>query len=149
MTAKDATASTVDQEQIRAVVESCANAIRRKDADAVLAHFTPELVAFDMMPPFRQDAPAYRQSYAQWFSMIEGPIDYQISDLQVTAGGDVGFCAMTSRVRYTTKEGEKQDGSVRVTIGLRKIDGTWRGVHEHVSVPFDMTTGKAIMDAAA
>jgi uncharacterized protein (TIGR02246 family) len=149
MTAANPSNSSLDQEQIRAVVESCAQAIRRKDVEAVLAHFAPELVAFDMMPPFRQDARAYKQTYAQWFSMIDGPIDYQISDLQVAAGGDVGFCAMTSRVRYTTRTGEKQDGSVRVTIGLRKINNKWLAVHEHVSVPFDMTTGKAIMDAAA
>jgi hypothetical protein len=29
---------------------------------------------------------------------------------------------------------------------LRKIDGQWKVVHEHVSVPFDMETGKAMLD---
>jgi PhnB protein len=27
---------------------------------------------------------------------------------------------------------------VRATVGFRKVDGKWRVVHEHVSVPFYM-----------
>lgn len=31
----------------------------------------------------------------------------------------------------------------RMTIGYRKIDGTWMVIHEHNSVPFDTETGQA------
>ncbi len=27
---------------------------------------------------------------------------------------------------------------VRVTVGFRKVDGTWKVTHEHASVPFHM-----------
>ena len=143
MTAKDE--STVDEQQIRALVESCARAIGKKDADGVAAHFAPDMVAFDMMPPLHVDVLGYRQNYAQWFAGIEGPIDYEVGHLKIVAGGDAGWCTMINRVSFTAKNGEKSDGRVRVTLGLRKVNGKWLAAHEHVSVPFDMTTGQALM----
>jgi uncharacterized protein (TIGR02246 family) len=140
--------STIEHAQIRSLIESCAKAIRAKDADAVVAHYAPDFVAFDMMPPLRLDRQGYRQSYAQWFASIEGPIEYEIRELQIAQGGDVGFCSMINHVRSTAKGGEKNDGWVRVTLGLRKISGEWLAIHEHVSVPFDMSSGKAIMNLA-
>ena len=35
---------------------------------------------------------------------------------------------------------------IRATSGLRKIKGKWLIVHDHVSVPADMATGKSAMD---
>jgi len=32
------------------------------------------------------------------------------------------------------------------TIGLRKIDDEWKVLHEHVSVPFDLESGKAMLN---
>jgi ketosteroid isomerase-like protein len=31
---------------------------------------------------------------------------------------------------------------VRATLGLRRIEGDWRIVHDHESVPWDPETGK-------
>jgi uncharacterized protein (TIGR02246 family) len=146
MTADNANANAADLAQIRGLIESCAKAIRSKNADEVVAHYAPDLVAFDMMPPLRLDRAAYKNSYAQWFSSIEGPLDYEPRELQIAASGDVGFSSMISHVISTTKRGEKRDSWVRVTVGLRKINGKWLAVHEHVSLPFDMSTGKAVTD---
>lgn len=35
---------------------------------------------------------------------------------------------------------------VRATLGYRRIDGAWRIVHDHESVPFDPGTGRALID---
>jgi len=32
---------------------------------------------------------------------------------------------------------------VRATLCCRRVDGTWRIVHDHESVPFDPATGRA------
>ena len=48
--------------------------------------------------------------------------------------------------------GGRQNGAttpgmwVRVSYGFRRIDGRWSLVHDHVSVPFDVTTGKGVAD---
>jgi len=33
---------------------------------------------------------------------------------------------------------------VRATLGLRRIEGDWRIVHDHESVPWDPETGKGL-----
>jgi len=45
-------------------------------------------------------------------------------------------------VRGTDTKGQPIDITVRVTDGYRKIAGDWVIVHEHVSVPVDLATGK-------
>jgi ketosteroid isomerase-like protein len=35
---------------------------------------------------------------------------------------------------------------MRSTFALRRLQGGWKIVHQHVSVPFDMATGKALLE---
>jgi ketosteroid isomerase-like protein len=42
--------------------------------------------------------------------------------------------------------GQEIDIWLRATVGYRKTDGRWLVVHEHVSVPIDMESGKALFD---
>jgi ketosteroid isomerase-like protein len=35
---------------------------------------------------------------------------------------------------------------VRASFGFRKIDGEWLIVHDQVSVPFDVRTGRGVTD---
>ncbi len=46
-------------------------------------------------------------------------------------------------VGVTLVSGDEVDMWVRATLGCRRIDGTWRVVHDHESVPFDPETGQA------
>ena len=46
---------------------------------------------------------------------------------------------MSDRIVVNTViNGEETDVWVRATVGLRKIDGRWKIIHEHASVPFYM-----------
>jgi len=45
-------------------------------------------------------------------------------------------------VTGSDKHGKKLDMQVRVTDAYQKIGGRWLVVHEHVSVPVDLDTGK-------
>ena len=74
-----------------------------------------------------------------WFSTFEGPLDYEVRDLAVTAGEDVAFCTSLERLTATPLgSSESFTLWVRSTVGLRKVDGTWRITHEHSSTPFYM-----------
>jgi ketosteroid isomerase-like protein len=43
-------------------------------------------------------------------------------------------------------DGTRSTSWLCTTLGLRKTDGRWKVVHEHISVPFDMERGKAMLD---
>lgn len=66
--------------------------------------------------------------------------------MRIVAGEDVAFAHFLDRVSGTTQGGEKLDAWLRVTGGLRRIDGEWRIVHEHVSVPTNFENGTAALD---
>jgi hypothetical protein len=69
---------------------------------------------------------------------------YEVSDLNVTVDGDMGFCSFLYHVTGTLKAGGDVDMWVRATLGRRRIGGQWLIVHDHESVPFDAATGQAL-----
>jgi ketosteroid isomerase-like protein len=133
---------TADEDQIRAVLTGRAAALRERDAERFVAHYAPQIVKFDLAPPLLLTGPEASDAEAlrAWFaSHPGGPIDYEIRDLTVTAGGDVAFCHSLNHL----------GGALwfRSTIGLRKIGGAWRITHEHNSTPFYMDgSDKAALD---
>jgi PhnB protein len=123
--------------QIRGVLDDWARAIRAKDASGVMAHYAPHSVMFDLAPPLISTG-ADAQRLQAWFSTWQGPLGYEIRDLDITAGDDVAFCHGLSRLSGTKTDGEKADVWFRQTLCLRKIGGAWRIAHQHESVPFYM-----------
>jgi PhnB protein len=125
---------------IVAVIEDRAAAISAKDAVRAIAHAPPYAVAFDIAPPLQQPGEAARrQQYLDaWFATWEGPIGYELRDLEVAASGDVAFSHGFVRIHGTKTDGERVDVWMRETLGLRNLAGAWKVVHEHSSVPFHM-----------
>jgi uncharacterized protein (TIGR02246 family) len=140
-------APTREEAQIRKCVDSLAQALRAKDIKALMAHYAPDNVTFDFRPPLQvQGVDAYRKNFEAWFASVQGRIDYEIRDLRITTSDDVAFCHSLCHVKSTRTTGEKADYWVRVTSGLRKLNGQWMITHEHVSVPINMQTMQAALD---
>jgi ketosteroid isomerase-like protein len=75
-----------------------------------------------------------------------GPIAYEIRDLDVTTDGDLAFVHSVNHVKGTLASGHTTDLWLRWTACLRRIDGEWRIVHDHVSVPADLEHGQALLN---
>jgi ketosteroid isomerase-like protein len=58
----------------------------------------------------------------------------------------VAFSHCVHRIKGTLKNGQQADSWLRWTACYRKIDGRWLIVHEHVSVPVDLKSGRALTD---
>ena len=127
-----------DEAQIRKLIEQWAHALRAKDLDAVMASFAPDATTFDLAPPLQQDAAGRRQALGAWFPGFSGPIGYEIGNLDIAVGVNVAFCCSLNRLSARTVSGEEFAIWVRVTMGFRKVDGTWKIAHAHTSVPFYM-----------
>lgn len=121
--------------EIRALIESWAAAVRRKDMDGILAHHAEDFVMFDVPPPFvLRGLAAYRDSWPQFFAASPTPPAFDIRALTIEAGDTVAFAVALMRCIYV-KDGATHDLDFRLTIGLRKSAGRWMFVHEHHSVP--------------
>ena len=136
-----------DEGQIRQRLQAWTRSLRAKDLDALMALYAPDTVTFDLMPPSQvQGADRYRKNFERWFAAMPGPIDYDIHDLRITLSEDVGFCHFLSHIKATRANGETADYWVRVTVGFQERNGQWMMIHDHVSMPFDMETSKAVRD---
>jgi len=128
-----------DERQIRTLIDNWANAIRAKDVDGLMSHYTPDILVFDLAPPLQYAGiDAYRKNFEEWFSSFQGSIGCEIRDLSINAGDDVAFGHSLNRISGNRTSGEETDVWVRATVCYRKIDGEWRIAHEHASVPFYM-----------
>ena len=140
------TRSNVDQE-IRTLVDGFAKAVREKNLDALMPHYAPDLVVFNVVPPLRDKGiEANRKSWREWFDSFKGGIDYEVRELTVVGRDDVAFSHSLNHVAGESRDSGRIDGWIRVTVGYRKTGGKWLVTHEHVSMPIDMKTGKAPFD---
>jgi len=127
-----------DEARIRERIEGWARAVRAKDVDAVMSHYTRGIVSFDLAPPLQHSGAAVRRGWEEWFPTFRGPIGYEIRELRIAVGDDVAFSHSINRISGTRTSGEDTDVWVRATVCYRKTDGEWMVAHEHVSVPFYM-----------
>ncbi len=138
---------TIGESEIHAVMDHVADTIRAKDVDALMAHYAPDVLTFDLLPALQyQGANAVRKRVSQWFSSFQGPIGFEILNLSITAGDDVAFCSSLNGSTETNKDGAKIEMWWRATNGFRKVGGKWLVTHGHSSEPFDTASGKALVD---
>jgi|SRR5215218_1319536 len=135
-----------DEDRLRRLIEERIEAIRAKDIPAVLAVYAPDVRVYDLIDPLRQRAgrEAVGTRLEAWLSQFQdGPIGYEMRDLELAVDGDVAFCHGLSHVSATTTGGQLIDMWWRATTCFRRLDGRWMVTHEHSSVPFDMESGRA------
>lgn len=143
-----ATQKKTEIAEIEQRIEDWSAAIARKDLDGVMAFYTDDVTAFDVILPLRMaGADAYAKNWEYGFEMCQDEGEFSRHESTIVAEGDLAFCHWLNRMAGTTTEGEPYDCYVRWTQCWRKIAGAWLIAHEHVSFPIDMETNKAVMDA--
>ena len=139
--------NTADEAAIRAVIDRFAKAIRDKDVNGVVSPFANDIVSFDIVPPLQtKGAATFLTHWQQLFESHQGPIHVEFPDVRIVIGDGVAFSYCVHRIKGTLKNGQETDRWMRWTACYRKTNGRWLIVHEHVSVPSDLKSGKALMD---
>jgi ketosteroid isomerase-like protein len=138
------TAST-DEEQIRGVYERLISGCKAKDLDAIMKAYVADqsLLVFDALPPRQYvGAKAYREDWEGFLAFFKGPVNCEFSELGVVADKMLGYSHTIFHTSGTDTKDKPVDLTMRVTDVYRKIGGTWKIVHEHISFPVDLDTGK-------
>jgi ketosteroid isomerase-like protein len=142
-----ATAHAIDEAEIRQRIDKLVEAIRAMDLEGVKPSYAPDIVSFDAQPPLQHvGAEAKWKNWVDVFTVYQRPLGYEIRDLTITSGGDVAFAHGFSRLSGTLKNGDRSGFWVRWTACFRKIDGNWLIAHDHVSVPLDVESGRALLN---
>jgi ketosteroid isomerase-like protein len=137
--------SAVDEKAaIQALYNDWNDAFLKKDVNTIMSFYAPGVFAFDVVPP--REYPtwnAYKKDWQDFFTAFPGPVANSLSEVNITVVGSVAYTRCIDDGTLTGKDGSKMHMVVRVTDVLRKSNGKWRIVQEHVSVPVDLSTGKA------
>jgi ketosteroid isomerase-like protein len=135
------------EDLIRRRIEDLAKALRAKDIDGVMSLYAPNVVSFDIVPPLRYvGAGNKRRAWQEAFAAYTGPLAYEVHDLNVTTHGELAFVHSLNHLNATLASGHITDLWLRWTACLRRIDGVWLIVHDHVSVPADLEHGYAVLN---
>jgi uncharacterized protein (TIGR02246 family) len=136
-----------DEAEIRQLVDKIVEGLQGKDLEGLKRLYSADIVSFDIEPPLQHvGIEAKLNNWAPVFTFFEN-VTYDVRDLTLTVGDDVAFGHAFARLSGTLKNGTTTGGMwVRVTYCLRKIDGTWLIVHDQVSVPLDIASGRGVVD---
>ncbi|HKN00549.1 MAG TPA: nuclear transport factor 2 family protein [Candidatus Binataceae bacterium] len=143
-------AGSDDTAAIKAVEQNFVAGVQAKNADRIMSNYqkSPDLIVFDLIPPRQYTGwDAYR---TDWQGVLAGCKDapaMEMNDLIVEGDKRYAYGHNIQHLTCTTTGGQKLDVTFRVTDAYKKIAGKWLIVHEHVSVPVDLETGKPDMNS--
>lgn len=136
-----------EEVRVRTIIENQAKAVRAKDVEGAIAGISPDVLFYDLIDPLRsKGVEAMKSRLQDWFSSFKGALDYEVRDLNITAGDDVAFCHSVNKVKGTKNDGGEIEMWWRATVCFTKLNDEWTITHTHSSVPFDMKTIKASLD---
>ena len=126
-----------DDGDIRDLIVGWIDGVRDRDLDAVLARHDPDVVMFDVPPPYRgvRGIDEYRESWGPFFEWLDQGAVFELVELDVVAGADVAFAYALVRCGKPEEFAVNPGNRLRMTIGLHKRDGRWVVTHEHHSFP--------------
>ena len=125
-----------DEMDIQALIERWAKAVREENRTGIRADHDSEMLMFDVPPPFlSRGLDAYMATWETFFARAEKPVAFDFHDVKITSGKDVAFATATGRCVDIDPKGKREELEFRLTMCLRKIDGRWRVLHEHHSLP--------------
>jgi len=140
-----ADAGADDVAQIKAVEDQFAAAVNAKDVDAIMKVYVPSenLFLFDALPPRQYvGAAAVRKDWEDFLATTKGPLKLTVTNVACDADVSLGYCRSIQEYTGTDTKGKPFDVTVRQTDVDRKVDGRWLIVHQHISFPVDLATGK-------
>ena len=135
--------SSVESEVLN-VFESWLRAARASDLEAIVSHYSPDIVAYDAVARLEfRGVDAYRKHWEMCMSMCENPM-FEAKAPEIGASGDLAFLHTLLRCGAVDDKGVENASWMRLTVAYRKFGATWRVVHEHFSLPFDMQTNQVL-----
>jgi uncharacterized protein (TIGR02246 family) len=133
--------------ELEGLIDERVAAIAARDGDRLAARQHADVLAFNVLPPLKLTGNAAVEEQMQaWFEAYRDGPRYNVHDLRIDAERDLGYCAFIYHVSGTLADGTDVSMAVRATLVCKRIDGQWRIVHDHESVPFDPQTGMALTD---
>lgn len=131
--------------QIRQIIENVSEAIEERDVNRIMTAYSSDAVIYDVRDALEIGKEGLQKNWEECFRMTKD-FRSEIDEVTVYAEDDVGFSHCLIHTIGTTTSGEQIDNWIRMTDCFRRINGEWKVVHEHASMPGDFDTGKILLE---
>jgi len=114
------------------------------NAKASIAFYLPNVLVFDVAPPRQKDFGMVEKFNQQMLSMVVGkPVCIYEEIDPVILTPEYAYSTSILHTSGKIKGSGSFDFRERSTDIYQKVDGVWRVMHEHNSVPVNVMTGQA------
>jgi uncharacterized protein (TIGR02246 family) len=126
-----------DETIIRELIARWSRAVEAKNAEAIVEDYAPDAVVYDVTSRVTGKE-AIKALWERCFPFF--PEKYRSEHQELSVAADGNLAVMHGLHRFITEPADHPCGKfqVRVTASYRRIDGQWKVVHEHASIPFQM-----------
>ncbi|MBY0479454.1 MAG: nuclear transport factor 2 family protein [Chitinophagaceae bacterium] len=125
--------------------EGWRKAFESRSVEGMMQFYVHDIISYDLMAPIQFEGERmWRDNWINFFKYFPKEIKITLEDLTVFQSGDLATIRGLTRLQAATADGRYVDMWTRETNVLRKINGTWLLVHDHVSVPMDFQNGMAL-----
>jgi uncharacterized protein (TIGR02246 family) len=130
--------------EIRELIAAWSRAVEAKDPAQITRDYADDVVLYDAIPPYKTvGAEAIRSTWEQCFPFFPESFRSEHRDLVIHADGDLAFVHGLHHFVPTPADHACGQTWLRITVCFRRIEGRWKVVHEHVSIPFNPMDNRA------
>ncbi len=143
---EDSLGNLQDIEAIVSTLRAAGRAVERRDPDGVVAMFAPDdaTTIFDFLAPGVATVDEIRQNTAGIAETAVGDVVCTYPKVTVRMlSPDIAYSLSYTEIDMTTKDGARTHVHAAVTDIWQRTDGKWFCIHEHSSLPVNVSTGKA------
>ncbi len=127
--------------EIMALLERFDAALNKKDLDALAKCYDDNVRVFDVMA----QVSGYGELRSLWehcFPYFTNPIEIERRDIEMHVNDSLAIVTFYSRVSGVQTDSPAATSWLRTTMCMKKIDGAWKIVHDHISFPVNCETEK-------
>lgn len=131
-------------QQVLAQIRLWDQAVIARDTDILMQQCAQNVSLFDVSTQIN-GVKEYRAEWEKFTPYFMDGMQISRRDMKLYASESLAVLHCHSKVEHSALKGQLQMPWCRTTLCLQKIQGQWRVVHQHISMPVDMMTGKAIV----
>lgn len=136
--------AAADEKEIRRLIAAWTKALEARDAAGLTADYAPDAVLYDAIPPYKTvGAENIRKLWESCLPYFPESFKSVHQDLNVHVAGDVAIVHGLHHFVPTPADHPSGQTWMRLTVGYRRINGKWKVIHEHVSIPFNPMNNQA------
>ncbi|MER7456013.1 nuclear transport factor 2 family protein [Micromonospora sp. NPDC126480] len=136
------------EEEVRRLHQRWFEGTAAKDLEALMAAIADDVVSYEHDQPLRYvGVEAVREVCAAGLAAAgDGEVTWGVPDLTIVVDGDLAVAWGLNHVSVRPNGGPPVDSWSRGTRVFQRRDGAWLMTHQHLSYPYDPSTGEARTD---